>query len=406
MNNLRSLFVIPRYWPAVGGAELHTRELAHRLNQHHDVAVCHHASNEAEQLEQAAALSQRQYKKDGDMDVFQIAPSSTFRTPLKQLASHIPQHRPARKMYNMLYARSIQPTFERIAESYSLIHSVYNGLTPATEVALATARKQNKPFIWTPLAHTEEPEGTAWSSEAFRKLYPQADALVTMTSYEKDFLVDMGAQQEKVHVCPVSALLEEDIDPQGFREAMGLKDRPVILFLGRHVEDKGYTHLVSAARKVWEHYPDTCFLFIGPGDEAANAYFSSIEDKRIIRIETISDKDKCSALAACDILCVPSIKESLGVIYLEAWHYAKPVIAADIPVLHTVIDHDRDGILCQANESSVAASITRLISNPDIADRLGQAGKKKVDTLYNWDHIAQNMSDIYQHVIQQHAYNA
>ncbi len=401
MKNLHSLFVIPRYWPAVGGAELHTRELAHRLSLHHHVGVVHYASTETEQLEMAAAMSRHHHKRDGDMDVIQLAPVEIYSNLLKKLASHIPLHRSARKLYNTLFARSIASSFEKVAKNYDLIHSVYNGLTPLTEIALQTAKKQNKPFIWTPLVNTEEPDGTAWSSKAFRKLYPQADALITMTSYEKDFLVEMGAPKNKIHVCPASTLLEDKIDTSGFRNLTGVNENPFVLFLGRHVEDKGYRRLVDAAEKIWKQHPDIYFLFIGPGDEAADTFFNKINDKRIIRIKKISNHDKCSALAACEMLCVPSIKESLGVIYLEAWHYATPVIAADIPVLRTIIDHDKNGLLCQPNSISIAMAIEELIINPEKRQALGQAGKQKVDTQYSWDGIAQTMSGIYSDVINQ-----
>lgn len=395
MKNLRSLITIPRYWPSVGGSELHTRELVHRLNDFNDVSILHHCSTEHAHMEIAASLSTTQQKQENDITVYQLGPKPLFRTPLFKLAQHIPQQRSARKIFNTLYQHSIASSFETIASKYDVIHSVYNGLTPATQIALSTAHKQGKPFIWTPLAHTEEPRGTAWSSRAFRKLYRQADALIAMTEYEKNFMIEMGAHADKVHVCPVSTLLEDNIDPEGFRKRMQLDNYPVILFLARHVIEKGYHILVDAANRVWQQYPDTRFLFIGPGDVEATTFFKMLNDPRIIRIEKISDEDKCSALAVCDILCVPSIKESLGVIYLEAWHYEKPSIAIDIPVLQTVIDNEKDGLLCTPDATSVAAAITRLLANPAQAARMGKAGRRKLDRQYNWQRIAQQVATIY-----------
>ena len=59
----------------------------------------------------------------------------------------------------------------------------------------------------------------------------------------------------------------------------------------------------------------------------------TLDEPRIRHLGVITDAEKSSALAACSLLCVPSTEESLGVTYLEAWSFGKPVVAADIPVL-------------------------------------------------------------------------
>ena len=395
MRNFRSLFVIPRYWPAVGGAELHTRELARRMSDLHRVGVVHQCADEAELLETAVAMSQGQFRQDGEVAVRQLDIDTRIRPMLSALSPRTGTSRAARKIYNLLLKQSIQPRLDAAANGFDLIHAVYNGLTPLTLAAMETARKQAKPLVWTPLAHTQEPAGTAWSSPSFKSLYRRADALITMTQYEKDFLIEMGAKPDRVYVNPVSVLLEDNTDARAFRTRHGIDDAPMVLFLGRHVRDKGYQTLMQAAQDIWRSRPDTRLVFIGPGDHEADLFFSQINDSRIVRIPRISDEDKCSALAACDLLCVPSIKESLGVIYLEAWHYAKPVIAADLPVLKTVIDHGEDGLLCAPRANQVGASVIRLLDDAQLRASLGKAGQAKVRQRYNWETIAADMHALY-----------
>ena len=400
MKNFSSLFVIPRYWPAVGGAELHTRELAQRMSSLHRVGVVHQCADEAELLEAAAARSPGQLRQDGEVAVRQLDVDARIRPPLNALSSRVETSRGARKLYNLLLKKSIQPRLDAAANGFDVIHAVYNGLTPLTLAAMDTARKQAKPLVWTPLAHTQEPAGTAWSSRSFRSMYRRADALITMTQYEKDFLIEMGAKSDRVYVNPVSVLLEDNIDARAFRARHAIGNAPMVLFLGRHVRDKGYQTLVHAAQSIWRSRPDTRLVFIGPGDREADLFFSAINDSRIVRIPRISDEDKCSALAACDLLCVPSIKESLGVIYLEAWHYAKPVIAADLPVLKTVIDHGKDGLLCAPQADEVAHSVIRLLGDAELRASLGQAGQAKVRQRYNWQTIATDMHALYAELLQ------
>ena len=395
MKNFSSLFVIPRYWPAVGGAELHTRELAQRMSSLHQVGVIHHCSNETVLLEKSVAMSPGNFRQDGEVSVRQLDIDERFRPMLKALSTRVESSRSARKIYNFLLKKSIQPRLDVAANTFDVIHGVYNGLTPLTLAAMDTGRKQAKPFVWTPLAHTQEPAGTAWSSPSFKAMYQRADALIALTQYEKDFLIEMGARADKVYVNPVSVLLEDNIDAPAFRTRYGIEDAPMVLFLGRHVRDKGYQTLVQAAQNIWQSKPDARLVFIGPGDNEANSFFAKINDSRIVRIPRISDADKCSALASCDLLCVPSIKESLGVIYLEAWHYAKPVIATDLPVLKTVIDHGKDGLLCAPHADDVANSVIRMLGDTQLQISLGKAGQAKVRQKYNWQAIATDMHELY-----------
>ena len=109
----------------------------------------------------------------------------------------------------------------------------------------------------------------------------------------------------------------------------------------------------------------------------------------------MSESDKYAALAACDIFCLPSHKESLGVAYLEAWEYEKPVIAADIPVMSRIIDHGQDGLIVQPISTSIATGINQLLDNPSWRHELGCRGYRKVRANYDWQQVTIQMSKIY-----------
>lgn len=389
---LAPTFVVPRYWPNMGGAEQHSRALVQELAKTHKPSVIRFCSTEARATDYAYAFNQSKTVLDGTVPISQPGPQKALSPLLRQLAERAPECRFSRAIYQKLAQWTLPSRLKQYSSARSVVHAIYNGFTPAS----VAASKLDRPFVWTPLAHTTMPEGTAWSSASFRHLYRRADALIAMTEYERDWLISQGAQADKVHVCPMAPLLSNHHgDPDAFRKAHGLEAAPIILFLGRLVDYKGYRALLDAAQDIWKNHPTAQIVFAGPADQAAKAILHGIADPRIRYVGVISDAEKNDALAACNMVCVPSTEESLGVIYLEAWAFEKPVIAADIPVMRSVISNGVDGILVPQRPVQVANAVDRMLSDPDMAKELGLAGNAKVQSRYTWEQAAKTHEAIY-----------
>ncbi|WP_300529454.1 glycosyltransferase family 4 protein [Maricaulis sp.] len=393
---LRPFLFVPRYWPAVGGAELHSRRLAQELALHVPVEVARCCSSEPASTDYAFARARAGQVEDGPVMVKTIAPPNSYRPALGVLGDAAKGSRLARGLYAKLARPAAAASLRQASAQASVLHGVYNGFTPGAEAL----QSLGKPFVWTPLAHTTKPEGTAWSSPGFRRLYRKADALIAMTEYEREWLIGQGAAPSRVHVAPMAPLFDSDIpDPAAFRTRLGIADAPFVLFLGRTAEYKGYRALLAAAKTVWQSHPDVRFVFSGPLTAEAEAVFAEHTDLRIIVTGPLSGADKKSALSACTVLAVPSTEESLGVVYLEAWSFEKPVIAADIPAMRSVIAHDKDGLLVKPEGSAVAAAIADLLQRPERAQRMGSRGARKVEATYNWAAIADAHLKIYNAIL-------
>lgn len=387
MTATKALMMVPRYWPQTGGAELHSRRLAQELGRDIDIDILRFNAEDDTATDFAYAAARTGVVNDGGMAVHTLSPTGPSAALLHGLAHTADRFRPARRAFNMLARRDLAPRLRRLARGYDVVHGVYNGFTAGFEALADTG----KPFVFTPLAHTTKPEGTAWSSPQFRRLYQRADALIAMTEYERDWLTAQGADADRVHVCPMAPLFDlSKPDPEGFRARWKLGDAPVILFLGRLTGYKGYRQLIAAAELVWQEHPDTRFVIAGPGERPAGP-----ADDRLVFTGPITDPDKKSAIAACDLLCVPSTEESLGVVYLEAWSFGKPVIAADIPAMRSVIRHGHDGWLVDQDAEAIADRLLILLDDPDRMPAAGKAGSLKVEQIYNWAQSARQLRSIY-----------
>ena len=280
------------------------------------------------------------------------------------------------------------------------------------------ARKRQIPFVMTPLLHLEnillgqplistdgKPEHIdfdrykvptrEWHDAFWLRLVRSADALITLTEFETECLHHNGVPRRKLHRLGLGPIISEKTDPAGFRAKWNIGDRPMVLFVGRMNASKAIREIALGAESVWKRYPETRFVFIGPPDPEPTGYPWALSDDRVICTGPVELEEKSSALAACDVFCMPSRFESLGVVYLEAWAYEKPVIAADIPTSRELTGGGQGGILVDVDPASISRAVIYLLDHPGEAREMGRWGKENVLRRYEWDVITENLEKIY-----------
>ena len=75
------------------------------------------------------------------------------------------------------------------------------------------------------------------------------------------------------------------------------------------------------------------------------------------------------------------------------------MIGCKIPAVSEVISHDIDGFVVDQNPKAIADKIIFLLQNESIAQKMGAAGKEKVDKRYTWDQIAQRVVSVYEQAL-------
>jgi glycosyltransferase involved in cell wall biosynthesis len=120
----------------------------------------------------------------------------------------------------------------------------------------------------------------------------------------------------------------------------------------------------------------------------------------VIHIDGFDDKEKSSIFDAMDIFAMPSTAESFGIAYLEAWMCRKPVVASRIGSTRCVVDDGVDGVLVDPNDSGdIAAAILQLLTDPQLARRMGRAGYEKTQAKFSWDTVTDQVERTYQNLI-------
>jgi glycosyltransferase involved in cell wall biosynthesis len=431
MKKLNTLITIARYWPAIGGSEMHCRQLAQSISQYQGVEVLYFNGDGSVSNEQACCNAEEQsYLDNGthlvkhNLEPHTVKPSGEgvgvwthqvgvsgilqnllrwavgIYNPLAN-SSHKPQRGNLLKRVMVHLIIFIVASFHiwRHGKHSNVFHNIYNGLTGLTLATFFIARLRNRAFYWTPLITDNHAAGTAWSHWLFVWLYHRADRLIVLTQYEKQWLTAKGITPDKIHVVPMGPMVEKTANAQAFRRELQFDRSPVVLFMSRLVLDKGFDILLEASEIVLKRFPTCQFVLIGPDScdiqHNASKLIAKYQHPNIHWMNTVTQQQKTDALAACDCLCVPTKQEGLGGVFIEAWSQKKPVIAGDIGVLRTVVSDQIDGLLVSHSAEAVANGLIQLLEHPQKARKMGMQGYQKVKFFYQWGQIAKSLHALY-----------
>ena len=120
-------------------------------------------------------------------------------------------------------------------------------------------------------------------------------------------------------------------------------------------------------------------------------------------IQSVGRLDRDALLTAyreCDALLFPSRYEGFGYAVCEAMACGKPVIAGDNSSLPELVRHNDTGILCKTDDVDAFAHAVRLLAdNPDLARRMGEAGRERVKQNFTLETMTDNYIRFYEEIL-------
>lgn len=174
-----------------------------------------------------------------------------------------------------------------------------------------------------------------------------------------------------------------------------------ILFVGRFDPRNGLKTMIEAFRLVKRQY-DNCRLIV-VGDGPLRLYYRSLVDSEIaadIHFAGLINGARPSYYATADIYCTPCTKASFGVVLLEAMAAGTPIVASDINGYRLVMEDNEQGILVPENEAAdFAEGLMRLLKDPELRQRMGQAGRRKAVDTFSWDLVASSVEQYYMELL-------
>jgi len=154
---------------------------------------------------------------------------------------------------------------------------------------------------------------------------------------------------------------------------------PVVMMASRLLWDKGVGEFVEAARRL-----RSCgarFVLVGAPDADNPASIADADLSQWIAEGVLEwwghSEDMAATLALADLVCLPSYREGLPKVLLEAMACGKPCITTDTPGCREAVRHEDNGLLVPVKDpKGLAAAIGRLLDDPKERQRMGARGRE------------------------------
>src|SRR3989344_1310489 len=227
------------------------------------------------------------------------------------------------------------------------------------------------------------------------------------------------ALQEKIGDEAKLVYLGRDVDthhfnPQSYpnefilqkKKGLGIDPaKKVIGIVARLVKEKGYLELFEAFEKVLEQFPDTLLLVVGQEEpEKKDGFTKDIAKdysiaKNVIFLGERTDTQELYPLM--HIFVLPTHREGLGAVILEASAMEKPVIVSNTGGCPEAVDAGKTGILIPVkNSNALLEAMLYLLKNPEAAKKMGQEGRRKIVKEFSDDVVFERLGREYKKLIE------
>ena len=236
-----------------------------------------------------------------------------------------------------------------------------------------------------PCFHPNDPD---FQNILLKKALSRSDFVIALTETEKKLLGKFT--HTNIIVSPLG------VDPDFLINAnqISFPKNPNILFIGNFSAHKRFELLIDAFIRLQKIYPQLSLTALGQ----KTLYWPVIENKiqsTGCKIKFIFNPTRDQLKKAIDVstmLCLPSIHESFGLVFIESLARGKPVIGANTPQTSEVLNLIQGGITFKTdNLPDLISKLKFLISHPAHSQKLGTKGHRFVKNHFTWDKIEKNL---------------
>ena len=384
---MKLAIAVQRYGADInGGAELHARYIAERLSKHADVEVV-----------TTCAKDYVTWRNERAAGVDTVNGVTVRRFPVAHERDPYLFGRHSRRVFEQTHSIADELAWLEAEGPASPGMIDYLAGNSAFDFVLLfsyryyhayhVARRLPEKAILVPTAERDPAIGLAIFAPVFR-----AVRALMYNSYEERAMIQAASGNTDVPgvVVGVGSEVPAEADAERFRKKFRIS-RSFAIYVGRIDENKGCRELFDHFRRYAATFPQGLDLVL-----IGHPIIPIPEHPRIHHLGFLDDRDKFDALAAADLLIMPSYFESLSMVALEAWAMGKPVLAnGHCDVLKGQCIRSGAGLYYERYEEFVE-TLYSLESNGPLHARLGRNGRDYFRQHYVWPVIERKYLEMFE----------
>ena len=220
--------------------------------------------------------------------------------------------------------------------------------------------------------------------------------VISITPWELQTLNKYVEDKSKIRVIPngVDEILYKKIKNNQFKKKHNIKEKYLVLFLGRLNPTKGPEVLAKAAIKITKTRKDIAFVWLGPDEGKLEEVKQLIKPyKNMYYLPPIRDsKEQVAEMyQSADVYALPSYREGLPLTLFEAMASGLPIVASPVNGIPFEMKENVNGLFANYGDAEkLQEQILKIIDNPKLAKTFSQNNTKKAKN-FSWNHL----SDLY-----------
>jgi glycosyltransferase involved in cell wall biosynthesis len=191
------------------------------------------------------------------------------------------------------------------------------------------------------------------------------------------------------------------------RRELRLEGARVVASVSRLVLKNGIDRLLRGFTGVCRELPQALLLLVGDGEDRAalERLAADLHIEAHVRFAgEVPHSDVVRYLALAEVFVRPSLSEGLGTAFLEAMACGVPVVGSPVGGIPDFLEPERTGLFCDPERpETITTALLRLLKDPELARRIGQAGRDLVSRDYRWEGVADRLGDVYDRLAEDRA---